>query len=277
MTSLTYNPTTKHTLEALRTALPQAVLLTGAPGVGLCATAKDLAWRDLAGLIQSTDKDGNPDLSARGVIRIAQIRDLQQFTRGKSRSARVIIIDDADRMNRQAQNAFLKLLEEPPEHTHFILTSHHPDLLLPTILSRVQRIHVRPISEIASKKLLSTKGISDIRVQQQMLFLAKGRPAELSRLADDPTYFSRQSTMITDARTLLSGTALDKIAIIARIASDRPQALTLIAAALEIVRFSMRNQPSRELLDTSKHLVDLYDAVQANANIRLQFTNFVIQ
>ena len=100
---------------------------------------------------------------------------------------------------------------------------------------------------------------------------------ELSRLADDPTYFSRQSTMITDARTLLSGTALDKIAIIARIASDRPQALTLIAAALEIVRFSMRNQPSRELLDTSKHLVDLYDAVQANANIRLQFTNFVIQ
>ena len=56
------------------------------------------------------------------------------------------IILDGDLMGREAQNAFLKTLEEPPEYITFILISSHPELLLPTIRSRTQKITFSPLS-----------------------------------------------------------------------------------------------------------------------------------
>jgi len=53
---------------------------------------------------------------------------------------RLAVVDEADRLNRQAANALLKSLEEPPPRTMFILESDAPDAILPTVLSRVQRI-----------------------------------------------------------------------------------------------------------------------------------------
>lgn len=59
---------------------------------------------------------------------------------------RILIIWQADQMNMEASNKLLKILEEPPAKTIFILTSSHPELLLQTILSRVQRIDFPPIA-----------------------------------------------------------------------------------------------------------------------------------
>ncbi len=59
---------------------------------------------------------------------------------------RAIVIDGADRMNRNAQNTILKLLEEPPKKTLFILLVEQPGLLLPTIHSRCMRYHVNALS-----------------------------------------------------------------------------------------------------------------------------------
>lgn len=92
----------------------------------------------------------------KGVITIEQIRELISFFRlkvpGRATIRRVAIIQSADQMGREAQNALLKLLEEPPLDSVLILTSEQPRLLLPTILSRVQiqQIHtdaVRPDSQ----------------------------------------------------------------------------------------------------------------------------------
>lgn len=56
------------------------------------------------------------------------------------------VILDADRMTEQAQNAFLKTLEEPPDRTLILLTSEQPEQFLPTILSRVIRVALMPES-----------------------------------------------------------------------------------------------------------------------------------
>ena len=55
---------------------------------------------------------------------------------------KVYIIEDADTMNTQAQNALLKLLEEPPESVAFILCAANPALLLPTVRSRCELIRI---------------------------------------------------------------------------------------------------------------------------------------
>jgi len=75
-------------------------------------------------------------------IAVAQIRAMQQrlTTRPTLGSRRVVIIDPADDMERSASNALLKSLEEPPVGTFFLLVTHRPAGLLPTIRSRCRML-----------------------------------------------------------------------------------------------------------------------------------------
>jgi len=75
-------------------------------------------------------------------IAIEQIRELYDLTRTGNNF--VVIIKDSQELGIEAQNAFLKLLEEPPKNTKFILTTTNTEALLPTIRSRSQVIEVSP-------------------------------------------------------------------------------------------------------------------------------------
>jgi len=68
---------------------------------------------------------------------------------------RIVIIDSADEMNRNAANAVLKVLEEPPRNALMILVSHSPGRLLPTIRSRCRRLTLRPLPEEIVSRLLA--------------------------------------------------------------------------------------------------------------------------
>jgi DNA polymerase III subunit delta' len=67
---------------------------------------------------------------------------------------RIVIVDTADEMNRNAANAVLKILEEPPERAILILVSDKPGRLLPTIRSRCRRLPLRPLSNALVTELL---------------------------------------------------------------------------------------------------------------------------
>ena len=82
----------------------------------------------------------------RSEILIEETRRISQFlsmTAGENHW-RIIIIDAAEQMNRNAANSILKWLEEPPEKTLFILISHHKGALLPTIISRCRTMSFQP-------------------------------------------------------------------------------------------------------------------------------------
>ncbi len=83
-----------------------------------------------------------------GSIKIEPIRDVidQAGYRPFEGRRRVVIIDEADAMVPQAQNALLKTLEEPPSASVFMLVSSMPDALLPTVLSRCPRLRFAPLS-----------------------------------------------------------------------------------------------------------------------------------
>lgn len=59
---------------------------------------------------------------------------------------RVVIVDDADTMTNEAQNAILKVLEEPPARTILLLVCHRPGMMIPTIRSRARVVHFQPLS-----------------------------------------------------------------------------------------------------------------------------------
>lgn len=66
----------------------------------------------------------------------------------------VVIITDIETMKKEAANAFLKLLEEPPENVIFLLTTTNTEQLLPTILSRCQHIRLNPVRESEIREAL---------------------------------------------------------------------------------------------------------------------------
>jgi DNA polymerase-3 subunit delta' len=99
-----------------------------------------------------------------GSIKIEQVRDAidRADYRPFEGKRRVVIIDHADALVAQAQNALLKTLEEPPSASIFILVSAMPDALLPTVLSRCPRLRFGPLSAAdVAGALIASHGYSD--------------------------------------------------------------------------------------------------------------------
>ena len=92
-------------------------------------------------------KDGGTDLARS--ITVDQVRGLQRLfaTTASLSPWRVVVIDSIDDLERNAANALLKNLEEPPPSTAFLLVSHSPERLLPTIRSRCRVLRLGPLGD----------------------------------------------------------------------------------------------------------------------------------
>ncbi len=90
-------------------------------------------------------------------IDVDEVRKVVPFLRKTSANSgwRVVIVDDSDSMNRNAQNAILKILEEPPQKTLIILIAHRIGTFLPTIRSRARVIRMEGLDKSAFNALLS--------------------------------------------------------------------------------------------------------------------------
>lgn len=156
---------------ALRGSLPPSLIFAGPEGVGKRLAAIALAQlvncaapsaSDACGMCASCRRIGrgvHPDVliiepGETGAIKIDQVRDAIERSayRPFEGRRRVVIVDDADAMLGEAQHAMLKTLEEPPAASTFVLVTSRPDVLLPTVRSRCQRLRFGRLApaEIAS-------------------------------------------------------------------------------------------------------------------------------
>ena len=110
-------------------------------------------------------------------IKISQIRELIQKLSLKFYSApfKIAIIDKAHLMNKEAQNALLKTLEEPKGKTILILITEFPEMLFSTILSRVQVVKFYPVKQEEIIKYLKKQEIKDREVEE-ISKTARGKP-----------------------------------------------------------------------------------------------------
>lgn len=269
MSSILLHPATEARAETLVNDLPQSLLLSGPTGVGLTGVAEYFATQLKTPLqVILPEKDDKVDIE-KGVISVESIRRLYDMTKTIETGRRIIAIDYAERMGHQAQNAFLKLLEEPGLNTHFILLSHEPSRLLPTILSRVQTLELRPITKEQSETLLSSLSIKDPQRRTQLLFMASGLPAELARLATDEAYFTQRAQIVRDARQFVQGSAYDRLKIAQQYKDNRAHALLLLNDAMNMLRTAVEAGKS-DLVPVINSLLKSYERIEANGNVRLQ-------
>lgn len=255
-------------------SLPHAVLLIGPAGAGLRTLALHVAQQN--GRLLTVLTPEAKTSSSLAVISVERIRQLYTETRARLDGPHFVIIDDADAMNASAQNALLKLLEEPNESIHFILTTHSPDKLLPTIRSRVQSFVVPQISMLESKRLMKSLGVDDALSEQRLLYVAVGLPAELSRLCNDQADFRALLERVQKARQFVEGNQYQRLALIQSFKDDRQSAIVLIDTIIMLLRRSLSTSPDRGTVKSIERLVEASELIRANGNIKLQLSRAVV-
>ncbi len=117
-------------------------------------------------------------------ITIDSIRDLVNFFEFTSPDGRprIAIIDSIDDLNVNASNAFLKLLEEPPEHSYFFLISHSPESLLPTIRSRCLSVKCQKLSNEDQLHLLNKFNLLSNEKTKKVVSISQGSVGEAVRI-----------------------------------------------------------------------------------------------
>lgn len=260
------HPVTRTFLEAYMKHPKNGLLLAGSVGAGLGTLAHELA----AALTTHATNILTIEPDEKGTIPIERIRALYVETRAIRSERLVIIIDNADTMSHDAQNAFLKLLEEPTEQVFFILTSHTPSRLLATIASRVQRIDLLPISHTESESLLRAHHVTEATKLQQMLFIAAGLPAELTRMAGDEAYFEEKARFVRLARDFLAAKPYDRLVLISKITS-RDEAILFVATIASVLNFTAKRQKTAN--EASATALETVTArLHGNAHVRSQLT-----
>ncbi|MCP4689732.1 MAG: DNA polymerase III subunit delta', partial [Desulfobacterales bacterium] len=246
--------------------IPHALLFTGLDGVGKRAAAEQFAMacncaqprverververvdpgKSLEALVcgqcRSCNKirsGSHPDLiSVRpsgSLIRIVQIRDLCGALTLKPFEARirVVIISDAQAMNPSAANALLKVLEEPPDRTVFILTTEKASDLLPTVISRCRKIRFPPVSrERLAAWLVETEGLDagDARILSNLAAGSRAKALSMHRKG----WITRRRWLLKQAASLGARSMGSRLAFAEKLSRDTgtlPDALEILAS-----------------------------------------------
>lgn len=114
---------------------------------------------------------------------------------------KVAILLDVELMRVEAANAFLKLLEEPPPRTVFLLCTSRPDRVLPTILSRCQRIRLHPLEPEAIAAYLVARQQQDSTSAALLAHLADGSLSRALELADSENVLEQRDRVTAFMRT----------------------------------------------------------------------------
>ena len=172
-------------------------------------------------------------------ITIDQIREIISHCQNRQTSPKYVIISSADVMNEPAQNAFLKLLEEPPANYHFVMQVRSASALLPTILSRGN------VYALKTKNYLSSPIVAD-------------------------------ETIKSYAKQIISAKNTDLVSVINRITNEksykknsRTYALSIADCAIEISYKSYFKTKNLVYLKKLPKLFALQEGLKQNGNIKL--------
>lgn len=264
------HPLTEQRLQNFQTAPSHAVLLAGPHGSGKFSLAQDLAERLL-----SLDSGGLPHYPYQRIISaddkhtigIAAIRELEHFLslRVPNQMAhnRVVIIEDSQLLTVEAQNALLKLLEEPPAGTVFILTAGHSQALLPTVRSRLHTIDIITPAAEQTTAYFSRGGFDTARIRKVQV-MSGGLPGLMSALlarSDHPLLVATEK-----ARQLLSLTSYERQLAIDELSKQRPLLLDTLAILQHMAHLSLQTATGPAARRWQKVLEASYRASEALAD-----------
>jgi DNA polymerase III delta prime subunit len=174
-------------------------------------------------------------------ISVEKVRELFDLCSTHKTSAYYIVINHAETMNEQAENAILKLLEEPKENYHFVLFVNEPTELLPTILSRAN-IYIERVKDQQEKPVQAE---TDIKFYAKRIIAAKS--SDLLSIYND---ISKEKEFKKNSRLYLQ---------------------KIIDAAIEIAYKSFFKTNKLQFIKRAESLITLQENLKRNGHLKLHF------
>ncbi len=223
-------------------------------------------------------------------VKIDDIRELIRKTNLTSQGARrVIVIENIERMPAEAQNSFLKTLEEPPGKTIFLLTTSHLDQVLLTIQSRTRHIHFSTVDDSVLKKYLK-ENFGERAELDEIVNIAQGRPGLAINLIKDQEVFLAQKKLYNQIETFLKKNDLSqKFLFIDSIEKDKAEVGQFLDAFTRYLRkllfdYIQSSSPSFSGRFSLRDIVNLFESLEKtryfidrNVNRKLALENLLVQ
>jgi DNA polymerase-3 subunit delta' len=191
---------------------------------------------------------------------------------------KVLLIQSMERMTTEAANSFLKMLEEPPERTIFIMTTDNIRLILPTILSRVRVVKFNSVSQTYLKeKLTSMYPESDAATLETVTMLSLGKTGKAVHLMEHPESLAEYLKIYHDIQNFLTYRSIaDRFIYIEEMANDPKK----IETFMNILTHVMRSKMLEMVGGSTKALSKIDEAamlLKKNVNVRLVLENLMLQ
>ena len=220
--------------------ISHAYMFEGPSGVGKNTMARELAATllEMENLFNSPDyieitPDGNS-------IKIAQIRKLQSDILVKPyKSYKIYVIDEAQKMTVEAQNALLKTLEEPPKYAIIILITNNKESLLDTIKSRCEIIKFTPIPLVEVADYLTQTGVDKNRASLLANF-SRGSMQKAIELSESEDFHIMRDEVQKYVETFLTGSMLDIMDIQSSIEKYKDNITNVLDLLVNYLRDIMR-------------------------------------
>ncbi|MGM0568967.1 MAG: ATP-binding protein [Elusimicrobiota bacterium] len=212
-----------------------------------------------------SEEEGAKGPSLTVKINISQIRELKRLSYLKAageKGKKIFIIDDASRISPQGMNSLLKILEEPPAETYIILITSREDMLLPTIVSRCQRIEFGPLNFKQIKEFARLKGVE---AGEELIEASLGSPGKLLKLA------ALGSFDIPDTEPEDIFTAASKWA-----GKSRQDNLHKLKALMSKEAAGFRKNPNRAAYEKIILIEESVNALERNANVDLTLSSLFL-
>ncbi|MGL4912038.1 MAG: ATP-binding protein [Romboutsia sp.] len=227
------------TNSIINNKVSHAYMFEGMDGIGKKKLAQELAKI----LLSSENVESSPDYiniyPDGNSIKIGQIRKLQTDIIIKPhKDYKIYIINDAQKMTIEAQNALLKTLEEPPEYVIMILVTSNKDSLLDTIKSRCEIIKFLPISLLELKKYLIKNGVDEQRAQLLATF-SRGSIEKALELAESAEFVIMREDIQSHIQTILDKNLIDILEIPAQMDKYKSEIISILDMMVNYFRDMM--------------------------------------
>ncbi len=240
--------------------LAQSYVFFGEPQVGKCFFAEHLAYLLERGEFAITGRPLQDAQVLRDVNGIDDMRLLKHFLWQKPvfSSRRTVVIDQADRLTPEAQNAILKITEEPPAHSLLILIATHTENLLPPLASRLQKIYFGRLTD---------PELQSISPDATLIARACGRPGRLARLQEKNELY-QLAYQYSDS--FLQGSASARSQLIKALVEEQKEKPELLDRFFEELLIALRPQSKKSLHLLRSVLTRLFLIKSYTTNKRLQ-------
>ncbi len=282
--SIVLHPNTNNHLEQILAQPPQALIIAAPDGGGKDSIAYSLISRLLqvditkleneAALRIVSPKPGEP-------FGIDQVRQIQHFMTSRTPKSdqlmgRIAYLPQAHTMTPEAQNALLKLLEEPPERSMIILSANNERNLLQTIVSRSQVMHIIKPPEQQLIEYFTASGHEPSHIHLA-LRVGGGLPGLTATLLQDNEHPLSAAT--TTARQLLGESAFARLAHVDALSKKRDEVLAICYVLQQMAHVALLSSSEKTANKWQRILIAAYDcqeAIQQRANAKLALTQLML-